>query len=64
MAQLKTVMDKGWMSWAAQAARLHTYRADWENRKKEGRGFYKLSGETVATVRENLTKDYQELAAL
>ena len=29
--QLKPVLDKGWMAWAAQAAELHTYRADWEN---------------------------------
>ena len=55
-------MDKGWEAWAAQAAELHTYRADWENRKKEGRGFYKLSEETVATVREDPAKDYRELA--
>ena len=54
-------MDKGWETWAAQAAELHTYRADWENRKKEGRGFYKLSKETVAAVREDLAKDYHEL---
>ena len=31
-------------------------------RKKEGRGFYKLSEETVAVVREDLAKDYHELA--
>ena len=55
-------MDKGWEAWAVQAAELHTYRADWENRKKEGKGFYKLSEETVATVREDLAKDYSELA--
>ena len=61
-AQIKAAMDKGWEAWAAQAAELHTYRADWENRKKEGRGFYKLSEETVATVREDLAKDYSELA--
>ena len=61
-AQIKAAMDKGWEAWAAQAAELHTYRADWENRKKEGRGFYKLSEETVATVREDLVKDYSELA--
>ena len=61
-AQLKTVKDKGWMVWAAQAAELHIYRVDWENQKKEGRGFYKLNDETVAAVRENLTKDYRELA--
>ena len=61
-AQIKAAMDKGWEAWAVQAAELHTYRADWENRKKEGRGFYKLSEETVATVREDLAKDYSELA--
>ena len=61
-AQLKTRMDKGWGAWAAQTAELHTYLADWENRKKEGRGFYKLSDEIVATVREDLAKDYSELA--
>ena len=61
-AQLKAAMDKGWEAWAAQAAELHTYRADWENHKKEGRGFYKLSEETVATVREDLAKDYRELS--
>ena len=55
-------MDKGWEAWATQTAELHTYRADWENHKKEGRGFYKLSEETVATVREDLAKDYRELA--
>ena len=55
-------MDKGWMAWAAQAAELHTYRADFENRKKEGRGFYKLSNESIASVHEDLAKDYRELA--
>ena len=63
-AQLKTEMDKGWMAWAAHAAELHTYRADWENRKKEGRGFYKLSDETVTIVRKDSANHYQELAEL
>ena len=53
-AQIKAAMDKGWEAWAVQAAELHTYRADWENRKKEARGFYKLSEETMATVSEDL----------
>ena len=35
-AQLQAALDKGWMAWATQAAELHTYRADWENRRKEG----------------------------
>ena len=53
--QLKT-------AWAARTAELRTYRADWENRKKEGMGFYKLNDEIVATVCEDLAKDYSELA--
>ena len=31
-------------------------------KSKEGRGFYKLSDETVAAVREDLANDYRELA--
>ena len=62
LTQLKTVMDKGWEACATQTAELHTYRADWENRKKEGMGFYKLNDEIVATVCEDLAKDYSELA--
>ena len=38
------------------------YRADWENRRKDGKGFYKLSEDSIATVREDLTHDYQALA--
>ena len=55
-AQLKATMDKGWEAWAAQAEEVHKYRADWKNPKNEGRGFYKLSEETVAAVREVLAK--------
>ena len=53
-AQLKTALDKGWMAWATQAMELHTYRANWENRRKEGNGFYKLNDESVVAVREDL----------
>ena len=52
--QLKAALDKGWTAWATQAAELHTYRADWENRRKEGRGFYKLNEESIAVIREDL----------
>ena len=55
-------MDRGWARWAAQAAELYTYREDWENRSKDGKFFYKLSEDSIATVRENLTQDYQNLA--
>ena len=54
-------MDRGWADWAQQAAELHTYWANQENRKKEGKGFYKLDEESIATVREDLVKDYQAL---
>ena len=43
-------------------AELHTYCADWENRKKEGKGFYKLNDEGVAAIREDLVEDYRALA--
>ena len=59
--QLKTTLDKGWMAWAAQAAELHIYRADGENRRKEGRGFYKLNDESVSDVQTKLARNYQAL---
>ena len=34
----------------------------WMEKRKAGKGFYKLSDDTIASVREDLTKDYQELA--
>ena len=60
--QLKTALDNGWMAWATQAAKLHAYCADWENRRKDGRGFYKLNKESIGTVWENLAQDYCALA--
>ena len=41
---------------------LHTYRADQENRRNKGKHFYKLDEESIATVWEDLAKDYQALA--
>ena len=38
------------------------YRADWENRWQDGKGFYKLNEESIAPVCEDLTQDYQALA--
>ena len=52
-------MEKGWAGWTQQAAELHTFRADHENRTKAGKGFFKLNNESIATVREDLTADYQ-----
>ena len=60
--QLKEALDRGWASWTKQAAELHTFRADHDNRAKEGKGFFKLNNDSIATVREDLAKDYQALA--
>ena len=47
--------------WAAQAAELHILRTDAENRRKEGRGFYKLDEASIQTLRADLTEDYHAL---
>ena len=62
--QLQSAQNTGWADWANQAVELHTYRADQENRLKDGKGFYKLNEESIAIVREDLTQDYQALATL
>ena len=56
-AQLKAALDKGWTAWVTQAAELHTYQVNWENLRKEGKGFYKLN----EAVREDLAQDYRML---
>ena len=60
--RLTEALAKGWAGWAQQAAELHTFRADHENRTKSGQGFFKLSNESIAAVREDLATDYQALA--
>ena len=51
MTQLQTALNKGWAGWAAtQADELHIYMAGQENCQKEGKGFYKLSEESIVTV--------------
>ena len=60
--QLTEALAKGWAEWVQQAAELHTFRADHENRTKAGKGFFKLNNESIATVREDLAADYQTLA--
>ena len=37
-------------------------RADVENRRKEGRGFYKMDEASIQNLRANLTEDYPSLA--
>ena len=59
---LTDTLAKGWVGWAQQVAELHRFRADHENRVKEGKGFFKLNDESITTVREDLANDYQALA--
>ena len=59
---LTEALAKRWVGWAQQAAELHTFRADHENRTKAGKGFSKLSKESIATVHEDLAIDYQAMA--
>ena len=43
------------------AAELHILRADAENRRKEGRGFYKMDEASIQNLRADLTEDYHTL---
>ena len=58
---LTELLAKGWAGWAQQAVELHTFYADHENQTKEGKGFFKLNDESIATVREDLATNYQAL---
>ena len=55
-------MNLEWTNWAKKAAELYTFCVDQENWQKEGKGFYKLNEESIASVREDLTANYQALA--
>ena len=62
MWQMKEALHKGWAGWTKHVAELHTFRADQENRLKEGKGFYKLNEESITAVHKVLAADYQTLA--
>ena len=57
----ETIAD-GWKQWLAQVAELQVLRADAKNRKKEGRGFYKMDDTSIQMICEGLTKDFHALA--
>ena len=56
-------MEKGWKTWSAQAAELQLLRADRENRKAQGHGFFKMTEEAISTIQEDIAKDLSEIAA-
>ena len=47
----------GWETWSAQVVELQIFRADQENRQKEGEGFYKLDEDSVPTIQDELMSD-------
>ena len=56
-------LEKGRKIWSAQAAALQVLRADRDNQKAHGSGFFKISEEPIATVQEDIAKDMCEIAA-
>ena len=55
-------LDKGWKIWSAQAAELQLLRADRDNRRVQGPGFFKMAQKDIDTVHEDITKDIDEIA--
>ena len=56
-------MEKGWKTWSAQAAELQLLRADRENRKAQGQGFFKMTEDAISTIQEDIVKDLSDIAA-
>ena len=45
--KIEETLAHAWQEWSAHAAKLHVLRADAENRRKEGRGFYKMDENNI-----------------
>ena len=56
-------MEEGWKTWSADAAELQLLRADRENRKAQGQGFFKMTEEAISTIQEDIAKDLSDIAA-
>ena len=48
-----------WGRWSKQVAKLQLLCADAENQKKAGDFFYKMDQESIITIREELTEDFE-----
>ena len=48
--------------WLGQAAKLQGFRADAENWKKTRDHFYKMEEESIITIQEELSEDFQVVA--
>ena len=47
---------------SAQAVELQTYKANYENRQKISKRFYKMNKQNINTIREELADDFYVLA--
>mgnify|MGYP000011047490 FL=1 len=62
--KVEEALARGWNEWSAEGAELQVFRADAENRRKEGRGFYKMDENNIQILREDLTKEFYALAQM
>ena len=51
-----------WKEWSGQAAKLQVFNADAENRTKTEYHFYKMDEESIITIQEELSEDFQVMA--
>ena len=64
MNTLKLVSDslvKGWQTWSKKAAELHLLRADRDNQKIQGIGFFKFTEEAISLVQEEIARDLYDM---
>ena len=54
-------LDKGLKTWSTQAVELQLLRADRENQKAQGTGFFKMAEEPISTVREDIARDLDDM---
>ena len=51
-----------WKEWLVHAVELQVFFVDAENRAKSEEIFYKMDEESIITIREELSKDFQAMA--
>ena len=56
-------IEKCWKTWSAQAAELQLLRADRDNWKAQGQGFFKMTEEAISTIQEDIAKDFSDIKA-
>ena len=61
---VSNTLMKGWRNWSAHAAELQTYRADQENHRNKGEGFYKVEYKSMHVIRDELTEDFYSLTQI